>query len=226
MHVTLRVVKGVRWLRGFKTYPAVRRAVRARRHPVVAYGLAVALVAAATLIGWGLGAPALFAGSLSARMSPGFRPDRGTDENGLWDQFDKEEEKLKRSRFLIRDPELNAYIAGIACRVAGDYCRDMRVYIVRTPYFNASMAPNGMMQVWSGCLLRCQSEAQIAAVIGHEIGHYLRRHGVDRFRDAQQKAAFSALLGLGLSVAGAGRFGAAADAVVLAAAFALRHSLA
>ena len=27
VHVTLRVVKGVRWLRGFKTYPAVRRAL-------------------------------------------------------------------------------------------------------------------------------------------------------------------------------------------------------
>lgn len=162
----------------------------------------------------------LFAGSLSARMTPGFRPEPASDENGLWDQFHKEEQQLKRSRFLIRDPELNAYVAGVACKVAGEYCRDLRVYLVRSPYFNATMAPNGMMQVWSGCLLRCQSEAQLAAILGHEIGHYLRRHGVDRFRDAQQKSAFSTILSLGLSVAGGARYAGLGDAVILASAFA------
>ena len=55
--------------------------------------------------------------------------------------------------------------------------------LVRTPYFNASMAPNGMMQVWSGLLLRVDNEAQLAAVLGHEIGHYLARHSVERLRD-------------------------------------------
>ena len=162
----------------------------------------------------------LFGAPLSARMSPGFRPDPASEENGLWDQFAKEEQQIKRSRFLLRDPELNAYVAAIACKVAGDFCRDLRVYIVRSPYFNATMAPNGMMQVWTGCLLRCQSEAQLAAIIGHECGHYLRRHGLDRFRDAQQKSAFSTLMGLGLSLAGGARFAALGDAAVLASAFA------
>jgi PAS domain S-box-containing protein len=40
-------------------YPAVRRALRARRNPVAAYGIAVALVAVATLIAWGL-SPSVF----------------------------------------------------------------------------------------------------------------------------------------------------------------------
>jgi beta-barrel assembly-enhancing protease len=167
-----------------------------------------------------LGSGSLFGMSLQARLSPGFRPDSTSDENGLWDQFEKEERKLKRSRFLIRDPELNAYVASLVCKVGGDFCRDIRVYLVRSPYFNASMAPNGMMQIWSGCLLRCQSEAQLAAVIGHEVGHYLRRHGLDRFHDAQQKSALSTLLSLGLSVAGGGQYSGLADAVILASAFA------
>ena len=168
------------------------------------------------------GPGALFAAeTLQPRMSPGFRPEKATDENGLWDQFDKEEEKLKRSRFLLRDPALNAYVNEIVHRVAGDYARDLRVYVVRTPYFNASMAPNGMMQVWSGCLLRCQTEAQLAAVIGHECGHYLRKHGVERFRDAQQKSNLSLFVGLGLSlVSGGGRWSGLADAIILASAFA------
>ena len=162
----------------------------------------------------------LFAGAYEARMTPGFRPAHGSDENGLWDQFEKEERQLKRSRFVIRDPELNAYVNGLVCKVAGEYCRDIRVYLVRTPYFNASMAPNGMMQIWSGCLLRCQSEAQLAAIIGHEIGHYLRRHGLDRFHDAQAKSAFSTVLSLGLSIAGGVQYSGLADAVILASSFA------
>jgi beta-barrel assembly-enhancing protease len=167
-----------------------------------------------------LGCGSLLGMTLPARLTPGFRPDAASDENGLWDQFEKEEAKLKRSKFLVKDPELNAYVSSLVCKVAGDFCRDVRVYLVRSPYFNATMAPNGMMQIWTGCLLRCQSEAQLAAVVGHEIGHYLRRHGVERFRDAQQKSALSTILGLGLSVAGGVRYSGLADAVILASAFA------
>ena len=84
-------------------------------------------------------------------------------------------ERLRRSPFLIRDAGLREYLQGIACKLAGEHCPDVRVYPVRTPFFNASMAPNGMMQVWSGLLLRAENEAQLAAVLGHEIGHYLQR---------------------------------------------------
>ena len=64
------------------------------------------------------------------------------------------------------------------------------------------MAPNGMMQVWSGLMLRVDNEAQLAAVLGHEIGHYLARHSVERLRDAKSRAAFGQFLGL-FGVAGA-----------------------
>src|SRR5512134_627575 len=132
------------------------------------------------------------------------RPEAGTDEGGLWAYMDREEQRLKRSSFLIRDPALQDYVNGIACRLAGDHCPEMRVYLVRTPYFNASMAPNGMMQVWSGLLVRMQNEAQLAAVLGHEIGHYLQRHSVERLRDAKSRSSFALILGMALGAAGAG----------------------
>ena len=44
------------------------------------------------------------------------------------------------------------------------HCPDIRVYPVRMPQFNAMMAPNGMMIVWSGLMLRAENEAQLAAV--------------------------------------------------------------
>jgi beta-barrel assembly-enhancing protease len=123
------------------------------------------------------------------------RPEASTDEGGLWAHMDREETRLRRSPFVLRDEALNKYITGIACKLAGDHCQDVRVYLVNTPYFSASMAPNGMMQVWSGLLLRMENEAQLAAVIAHEIGHYLQRHSVERLRDASTRAAFVQVLG-------------------------------
>jgi predicted Zn-dependent protease len=116
--------------------------------------------------------------------------------------MDKAENDLKRSRHLIRDPDLNAYVHDVVCRLAGDHCPDVRVYLVRTPHFNASMAPNGMMQVWSGLLLRSRNEAQLAAVIGHEIGHYLQRHSLNRWRGVRDTTNLMVFLSIGLSVAG------------------------
>ena len=122
------------------------------------------------------------------------RPDLASDEGGLWALMDREETRLRRSSFVIREPVLRNYLSNLACKLAGEHCPDVRVYAVRTPLFNASMAPNGMMQVWTGLLLRVENEAQLAGVLGHEIGHYLQRHSVERLRDAQSRSAFMALL--------------------------------
>jgi len=144
------------------------------------------------------------------------RPDPSSDEGGLWAFMDREEQRLKRSSFVIRDPALHDYVNRIACRLAGDHCPEMRVYLVRTPYFNASMAPNGMMQVWSGLLLRMQNEGQLAAVLGHEIGHYLQRHSVERMRDIKSRSSFAQIVGIALGVAGGGNLGALAQVGILA----------
>jgi predicted Zn-dependent protease len=130
------------------------------------------------------------------------RPEISTDEGGLWALMDREETRLRRSPFALRDPQLHEYVQGIACRLAGAHCPDIRVYIVQTPVFNANMAPNGMMQVWTGLLLRVENEAQLAAVIGHEIGHYMARHTVERMRDVKSRLAFGQFIGL-LGVVGA-----------------------
>ncbi len=131
------------------------------------------------------------------------RPDLSSDEGGLWAMMDREETRLRRSAFVYRDAALREYLSGIACRLGGAHCADVRVYAVRTPWFNASMAPNGMLQVWSGLLLRMENEAQLAGVIGHEIGHYLQRHSVERLRDAKSRSAFGAVLASTLGLVGA-----------------------
>jgi predicted Zn-dependent protease len=131
------------------------------------------------------------------RVEPGYKPALATDEGGLWQQVAKTEDEVKHSHQRVLDPALNAYVSDIVCQLAGSNCPDVRTYIQRTPYFNANMAPNGMMRVWTGLFLRTHNEAQLAAVLGHEIGHYLERHTLQRWRDTRNTTDFAAVMGLG-----------------------------
>ena len=182
-----------------------------RRRQVLAAGCAAGVSAwgsvafAADAPAVAASAPALDGGyAMPGRFA---RPDAATDEGGLWALMDGQETKLRRSSFLMHDVALHDYLQGVARRLAGDHAPDVRVYPMHTPFFNASMAPNGMMQVWSGLLLRVDNEAQLAAVLGHETGHYLQRHAVERLRDAKSRSAFGifmaplGIIGLGIQLA-------------------------
>lgn len=124
------------------------------------------------------------------------RPSADSDEGSLWSFMDREEEKLKKNPFLIRDTQLKAYLTSIACKLGQVHCPDIRVYPLSVPFFNANMAPNGMMQIWSGLMLRVDNEAQLAAVLGHEIGHYLARHSIQHLRDAKSRSNLGFVTGL------------------------------
>jgi beta-barrel assembly-enhancing protease len=150
-----------------------------------------------------------FEADLSKRFE---RPAIDTDEGGLWAMMDREETRLRRSPLAIKDADLTKYLQDMICRLTDTHCPDIRVHVVRTPWFNATMAPNGMMQVWSGLLLRVENEAQLAAVLGHELGHYLERHSLERLRDVKSRAAFAQFLGLFGVVGAIGQIGMLAGA--------------
>src|SRR5205085_5684426 len=96
------------------------------------------------------------------------RPAADSDEGGLWAMMDREELRIRRSPLTLRDAGLQAYLRGLVERLVPAHAPDIRAYPVRMPLFNAMMAPNGMMIVWSGLLLRVENEAQLAAIVGHE----------------------------------------------------------
>ncbi|HWI80524.1 M48 family metallopeptidase [Ramlibacter sp.] len=167
-----------------------------------------ALVSGLPAVGQGVAAPKPF--RIPDRFS---RPAADTDEGGLWSLMDREESRLRRSPLAIHDAALERYLGDLTCRLTAGHCPDIRIHVMRTPVFNASMAPNGMMQVWSGLLLRVENEAQLAAIVGHELGHYLERHQLEQLRDAKDKAVLAQLVGLVGGVAGAvGRIGILASA--------------
>ena len=138
--------------------------------------------------------------SIEHSIPPGYEPSEAQDEQGLWMELGEYERTLNQSALLVRDPDLNNYIQDIVCRVAGDYCNDFRVYLVRNPGFNASMTATGMMQIWTGLLVRATSSDEIAAVVGHEIAHYTRLHTLQRFRKLKKNAAAGSIIDIGIGI--------------------------
>jgi predicted Zn-dependent protease len=142
---------------------------------------------------------------------PDERPATGSDESELWYAMDQAELQLRQSPLLVRDQALNDYARKVMCQVTAGYCPNLRLYIVDLPWFNASMAPNGAMILWTGSLLRIRNEAQLALVLGHEFGHYRERHTLQQWRKAKKSSAFLGALGVLTSGAGMGVAGMAAN---------------
>jgi predicted Zn-dependent protease len=165
---------------------------------VTAITLAAALLAAGGAMGAEPAKPSRY-----VMPPPGYTPDMKSDEAGLWMQVDKAEDAIKTAPSLVRDEKLNAYVSQLVCRLAGEYCPSIRVYVVQVPSFNASMAPNGMMLVHTGLLMRTENEAQLAFVLGHEITHYLHRHSLQRWRQLINTRGFLSFFTLAAVGAGA-----------------------
>jgi predicted Zn-dependent protease len=167
------------------------------------------------------GLPAFAQSLVGSPLPPRFaRPAADSDEGGLWGLMDREEARLKRSPLAIKDSGLQTYLDGLVARLAATHSPDIRVHAVRRPVFNAVMAPNGMMLVWSGLLLRAENEAQVVAVLGHELGHYLERHSVEQLRAAKDRAVLGQLVGL---IGGIGGFVGQMGLLVNAFAFSREH---
>lgn len=112
---------------------------------------------------------------------------QGVDEIGLWREADEYERELLESNVVIRDEALNGFVKSVLCSTVGDdRCKSVRIYIVRIPIFQATMRPNGTMMVFSGLLLRTRTEAELAAILGHEFGHFEMRHTLQQFKAARK----------------------------------------
>jgi predicted Zn-dependent protease len=165
------------------------------------------------LVGGAATAAALHAGVAQARIrpqdmvplvGPGYKPTE-RDEIGLWKEMDRAEEEIAGSNLLVTDPKLTGYLQNIIGTVGGPAAKDFRIYLARIPDFNAMMFPSGFAVVFTGLLLRMRNEAQLAGVIAHESGHFLRRHMIRSWRDMKRK---SDLFAIGAMLAGVGGAGA------------------
>lgn len=123
------------------------------------------------------------------------------DERGLWQMCERFEEQIATSNRLIQDAGLTRYLTEVVCSLTEDVTTNVRVYPMWASDFNAGMFPNGVMIVNSGLLARMRNEAQLAAVLGHECGHFLRQHSLKNWRSTRTKSAVGAFIAVGASIA-------------------------
>ncbi len=77
------------------------------------------------------------------------------------------------------DPELQAYVDRIGRRLLAQSSmadRDFTFTVVDSPDINAFATPGGYVYINRGLLAFLDNEAELAGVLGHEIGHVTARH--------------------------------------------------
>lgn len=97
------------------------------------------------------------------------------------------------------DPELGAYVATLGARLAAASERpdlNFTFTILNSPVVNAFALPGGYVYISRGLMTLANNEAELAGVIGHEIGHVTARHAAERYSR-------SVVIGLGATLLGA-----------------------
>lgn len=98
---------------------------------------------------------------------------------------------------LYDDPALQAYVEELGKRLAASSERPDLPWsfkVLDDPSINAFALPGGYVYVTRGILTHLGSEAELATVVGHEIGHVTARHGAN-----QMSKQMLALAGLGVA---------------------------
>ncbi len=97
----------------------------------------------------------------------------------------------------LDNPALQAYVNEIGQRLARQSHRPALQWhftVVDSPDVNAFALPGGYVYITRGIMAYLNSEAELAGVVGHEIGHVTARHGV-RQQSAATAAGLGAVLG-------------------------------
>jgi predicted Zn-dependent protease len=110
--------------------------------------------------------------------------------------------QVVRDKDYLPDPDTADYLNWLGYRlVAASPARhmDFNFFAVRDPMLNAFALPGGFIGVHSGLVLSAQNESELAAVLGHEIGHVEQRH-IARMIAKQRESAAVAIGALLLAI--------------------------
>ncbi|MFC3120989.1 M48 family metallopeptidase [Agaribacter flavus] len=104
----------------------------------------------------------------------------------------KTQQKISSKR--VTNNYVQCITSAITKQVSEDiFSGDWEVVVFDDPAANAFALPGGKIGVYTGLLEIADSQAQVASVIGHEVGHVIAQHGNERMSQSQ-------LIGIGQQV--------------------------
>jgi beta-barrel assembly-enhancing protease len=98
---------------------------------------------------------------------------------------------------IVQDPEVNRYINVLGDSIARLTARGdlpWQFFIVNSAEVNAFAVPGGFIYVNRGLIERAKNLSELAGVLGHEIGHVVKRHSIKQMQQ-QQGAQIGVTLG-------------------------------
>ncbi len=109
----------------------------------------------------------------------------------------------------VQDNGLNRYVADTGGKLASLSHRPDMPYsfrAVNATYINAYAFPGGSIAVTRGIMLELDNEAELAGLLGHEIGHVNARHTASRMTKGIIASVAVAGAGVGAGIAGYGEY--------------------
>jgi predicted Zn-dependent protease len=159
----------------------------ATRSPLISFGLIL------TLAGLSLTMP-----GCSTNLATGERHLNLVSESQEISMGKEYDTQVQGSLGLYDSPELQRYIQDLGARIAAKSERPNLPWtfrVVDDPTVNAFALPGGFIYVTRGILAHMTDEAQLAGVVGHEIGHVTAKHSVNTLANQ-----YLAQLGLGIGM--------------------------
>lgn len=105
---------------------------------------------------------------------------------------------LDESGYIYPDQELENYLTDVLKRILRSSGHQdglaVEVKVLSDPSLNAFTFPNGRIYIHTGMLAAMDNEAQLAALLSHEVIHALNRHALKQFRSLTNKSAFFAAM--------------------------------
>jgi predicted Zn-dependent protease len=119
----------------------------------------------------------------------------------------QEHQKIIAQYGLYDNAKVQAYVNGIGQRVAKNTENpnvQYKFYVLDSPVVNAFALPGGYVYISRGLLALANSESELAAVLGHEIGHITGRHTAERYSRGTLASLGVQVISMAVNTPGAG----------------------
>lgn len=119
-------------------------------------------------------------------------------------QAEKAYEEVKSKSKISTNQQWTAMVNRVSQRIAAASGEPYKweVVLIDNPEPNAWCMPGGKMAVYTGIMPILQTEAALAAVMGHEVAHATKSHGKKRYARAIQQNMIGLVVGAGAIIAG------------------------